>query len=139
MDEGKIKREAIARFPKEFGLRAWPGQKFRISYDASYFFKWHDPDSLMLYTERLCEDGEWKDFAKGTEAELRKEIVRLPEEGCEHKPNWKSAQIADCSPPAGVVDVRCSKCDIGGSVRIEDSDIYWDDWGTEETQGIDHD
>lgn len=77
MDESKVKREAIARFPEEFGLRAFPGDKFRISYGASYFRTWDDPDSLMLYTERLCEDGKWKDFAKGTEAELRREVVRL--------------------------------------------------------------
>jgi len=68
---------AIARFPEEFGLRAFRGDKFRISRSASYFQSFFDINSLMLYTERLCEDGEWKDFCKGTETELRREVSSL--------------------------------------------------------------
>jgi hypothetical protein len=31
----------------------------------------------MLYTERLCEDGVWRDFAKGTTEELLQNVVKL--------------------------------------------------------------
>jgi hypothetical protein len=64
--------EAIALFPATFQLRAFPNETFRISQRDSYV---NDSDALMLYTERLCEDGKWKSFAKGTVGELRTEIV----------------------------------------------------------------
>lgn len=65
---------AVAKFPGEFGLWAYPGHTFRVCPRASYFSDYEN--SVLLYTQRLCEDGVWKDFAKGTEAELRSQIVR---------------------------------------------------------------
>lgn len=63
-------KETIAKFPATFGLRQWSGT-FRISPGYSYI---NDNDEQMLYTE-ILKDGEWVSFAKGTEAELRREIV----------------------------------------------------------------
>jgi hypothetical protein len=69
----------LATFPATFGLSAFPGETFRISEQSSYFNgPFTDPTrgTLMLYTERLAKDGTWLDFAKGTECELRRQIVR---------------------------------------------------------------
>ena len=72
-EEKALIREAIARFPETFGLRAFPGQKFRISERASFF---NTPQDLQLYVQ--CErGGEWLDFGRDCEAKLRAEIVRL--------------------------------------------------------------
>ena len=79
---------AIAKFPSTFGLRAFPGDTFRVSPSASYMtdaYRWdHETNTTvrvtpvpMLYTERLCEDGVWRDFAKGTTEELLQNVVKL--------------------------------------------------------------
>ena len=66
--------EAVKRFPDEFGLRSFPGEKFKIASGACYF----DGDQIMLYTYRWCGGTqEWRAFAKGTEKELRSNIVAL--------------------------------------------------------------
>jgi len=66
--------EAIERFPDEFGLCNFPGKKFCIVQSASYF----GSDGLMLYTYVWNdESNKWLAFAKGTERELRREIVAL--------------------------------------------------------------
>lgn len=67
-------KDAIAKFPATFGLKQWSGT-FRISEQASYI---NDSDEVILYTQTLSYDKQnehWVDFAKGTEAELRREIV----------------------------------------------------------------
>lgn len=69
-------RAAIDRFPPTFGLRGFPGDVFRISPTASYI----SGGDLMLYTQRK-EGGHWLDFSKGTEPELRAEVVTLPPAG----------------------------------------------------------
>ena len=64
--------ETIRSFPRVFRLRAYPGEVFRISADSSYF----SGETLYLYTE--VQRGEtWQSFAKGTIAELRREITAL--------------------------------------------------------------
>ena len=71
--------EACARHPEEFGLRAYPGEKFKVSRAISY---WTDLQGgqPMLYTVRWGEEqGRWLDFAKGTESELVRQKVRLQE------------------------------------------------------------
>lgn len=74
-DDSKI-RDAIARFPPMFGLRGFPGDVFRLSPTSSYVSGGH----VMLYTQR--KDGDhWSDFSKGTEPELRGEIVSLASTG----------------------------------------------------------
>lgn len=81
--EQKMIDEAIARFPYTFGLRAFPGDVFRISASASYFTGPGEcGGTLMLYTQRLRNEphkghggDDWVDFAKGTEAELRAQMT----------------------------------------------------------------
>ena len=64
---------AVARFPGTFQLRGYPGETFRVSRRASYY---SDTYGILLYTERLCEDDVWRDFAKGTESALTAQIRR---------------------------------------------------------------
>ena len=73
MDSKQID-EVIAKFPEEFGLANFPGKKFRISRYDSYY---SNDFGLQLYTHMLCEDGKWRAFAKGTVAELQRELVKL--------------------------------------------------------------
>jgi len=64
--------DAIKMFPGEFGLRAFPGDVFRVSERNSF---WSDHEqAVMLYTE-IQKGDKWLDFAKGTIAELRREVV----------------------------------------------------------------
>ena len=74
-DDTKI-RDAIARFPATFSLRGFPGDLFRLSPTASYV----SDGSVILYTQRKKGD-RWQDFAKGTEPELRGQIVSSPSTG----------------------------------------------------------
>lgn len=67
---------AIARFPATFGLRAFPGDTFRLSESASYF-PTLESATPTLYTQRLYQ-GQWCCFVKGTEQELRREMVAAP-------------------------------------------------------------
>jgi hypothetical protein len=66
--------QAVERFPDEFGLRNFPEKRFCISKAASYYAS-HE---VMLYTYVWDEQlNQWMAFAKGTEQELRREIVAL--------------------------------------------------------------
>jgi len=67
-------REAVARFPAEFGLRAFPGMRFRVSPIDSY----HDGIFPVLYVHVLNGDMVWRAFAKGSEIELRRELTPAP-------------------------------------------------------------
>lgn len=76
--------EAVAGFPDEFGLRGYPGKIFRASKVASYYSpgwnhgNWNQaPAAVQIQTQTKNEAGEWIDFAKGTEGELRREVVAL--------------------------------------------------------------
>lgn len=82
-----------ATFPDIFGLRAYPGETFRISDTSSYFggsMLSCEESDLMLYTERkvVSSDGRgevWVDFAKATVNGLRSQVVTEPtsaEIGC---------------------------------------------------------
>lgn len=73
----KEKQAAIAKFPAEFGLRAFPGERFKISPQASYFSDYPAPNTLYLYTYIQKSDGGWSSFSKGTANELRGQIVNL--------------------------------------------------------------
>lgn len=75
--ESEMVAQAIAQFPKEFGLRAYPDKRFRISESASYVSSYPAPDTIYLYTVILNDDGVWRCFCKGTPAELRRELVTL--------------------------------------------------------------
>ena len=72
-------------FPAEFGLRGFPGKRFRISIGDSYVTQEQReggaPDDykapvILLYTHVFNDErGEWLAFAKGTPSELRKEVT----------------------------------------------------------------
>jgi hypothetical protein len=74
---------AIARFPKEFGLKAFPGQKFMINRGQSYWDtgvyhgKRTHPPGPILYVY-VYTDGRWVSFAKGSPDELTRSIVPAP-------------------------------------------------------------
>ena len=72
MSDTRIK-EVIATFPATFGLRSFSGLAFRISETSSFF----SGEQLFLYTE-VQQSGGWVSFAKGTERELRRQLVDAP-------------------------------------------------------------
>lgn len=63
--------EAIATFPKLFGLRSFPGKLFRMSPEASYVEK----GVVILYTEVQTET-RWSLFLRGNVSKLRTLVVR---------------------------------------------------------------
>jgi hypothetical protein len=73
-DVRKMIEEACAEFPKTFGLRAFPGDVFRVDDYDSYL---NDNGGITFYTHRLNEKGEWNAFAKGTKSELMAQIVLI--------------------------------------------------------------
>ena len=66
--------DAIAQFPKEFGLRNFPGETFKISPFHSYLSDYPAPGTVYLYTYRRVGET-WEAFAKGTPAELACEVI----------------------------------------------------------------
>lgn len=72
MNDRDLLQQAADRFPKEFGLRRFPGDRFCISLCDSFVSE----GRVMLYTRVLRED-QWCSFAKGTEAELLGQVVEL--------------------------------------------------------------
>jgi hypothetical protein len=68
--------DAIAQFPATFGLRAFPGDVFKISPFHSYESDFPAPGTVYLYTYVRRGDA-WHSFAKGTPQELRAEVVAL--------------------------------------------------------------
>ncbi len=81
-EEQRAVAEAALKFPKEFGLRAFPGNKFCVSVSASYWdsgvYLGKPPHEAgpILYTN-VWKGDRWIPFAKGTPEELEKEIVTL--------------------------------------------------------------
>ncbi len=61
---------AASQFPTEFGLRGFPGSRFRVSPSKSHYAF----GGVVLYTQ-IREGERWLDFAKGTPAELRREVT----------------------------------------------------------------
>jgi hypothetical protein len=66
--------EAVQQFPGEFGLRAFPGDVFRVSPTNSYY---SDHEHVVLLYTQVKRGDKWLDFAKGTIAELRRERITL--------------------------------------------------------------
>ena len=62
---GELGAQAPGVFPETFGLKGFPGKTFRVNFDKSY-------DDF--YVVEIKSGGSWKDFSKGTEEELLKEI-----------------------------------------------------------------
>ena len=65
------KSELIATFPETFGLRAFPGQEFKINSSASYESPLGSGE-FMLYTFTVPEG---EAFCKGSPRELRRALV----------------------------------------------------------------
>ncbi len=65
-------KQAAAEFSGVFGLRAFPGQRFKINESASYESP-YGSGKVQLYV--FTEEG--KAFSKGSPAELRREVVKL--------------------------------------------------------------
>lgn len=66
----------IDKFPKTFGLVGFPGKVFRISRSSSYI----SDNRVVLYTQVLERSSNtWLDFAKGSESELREQLVNPQE------------------------------------------------------------
>jgi hypothetical protein len=73
-DQKDAVSSAVKQFPAEFGLRAYPGEVFRVSATNSYYSD-HE-HAVMVYTD-IKRGDRWMDFAKGTVAELRREVVAV--------------------------------------------------------------
>ena len=75
--EADMVRDAInrveAKFGQVFGLRAFPGERFRI-FESECFVS--ESVRVMLYTS-VERNGGWSSFAKGTELELHQQAVKL--------------------------------------------------------------
>jgi hypothetical protein len=67
----QIEREA-SKFPKNFGLRAFPDKLFSISLTHSYVSE----GRVYLYVFVKNANG-WESFCKGTSAELSYQIVEI--------------------------------------------------------------
>lgn len=73
--EQALVKELMAKFPAEFGLRSFPGDRFRISARDSYWSC--EEGAVLLYTEiYIPATQKWLSFAKGTVSELTANIVR---------------------------------------------------------------
>lgn len=74
---------AIATFPETFGLRAFPGDTFKIERRDSFVSQ----GRILLYTHKLMSENSllskeagkrvWSAFSKGSVEELRREVVAL--------------------------------------------------------------
>ncbi|NQY04271.1 MAG: hypothetical protein HRT76_13600 [Halieaceae bacterium] len=85
--ERELIAEAIAAFPAEFGLRAFPGDVFHIELDACY---WdcgmymgkpdHKPGPMLyVYIKKYTATGtpDWLSFSKGSPSELRRQMIEI--------------------------------------------------------------
>ena len=71
--ENEIEK-VIACFPPVFGLRGFPGARFRLSGEASFY---DAGGVLRLYTQRESADGRWSSFASCTAHELCSQVRAL--------------------------------------------------------------
>lgn len=71
-EQRRMVEAAAAEFPAEFGLRAFPAERFRINIADSYV---NDDLTVMLYLGIKKAD-QWPAFGKGTIAELKREITK---------------------------------------------------------------
>ena len=62
--------EAIASFPQEFGLRAFPGKKFRLGHRLSHFVS----EGEVQLVVQINNDGNWQDFGRNTPDFIRMEM-----------------------------------------------------------------
>ncbi len=69
-------KDAISSFPKQFGLKAFPNQTFRMNYRFSFIRH----GKIYLYTE--CQkEGWWALHTIGTVEEFKQQIIYFKESG----------------------------------------------------------
>ena len=72
MEHHKEIRSVVRRFPAEFGLRAFPGERFRINLSDCYVSQ----GKVILYA--AVRRGErWEAFCKGDVEEILREVVPI--------------------------------------------------------------
>lgn len=68
----------IARLPRAFKLRGFPGEYFRANPDASFIqdkVKLGDPDVVIIYLQVATGPDTWADHSKGTLREILLEML----------------------------------------------------------------
>jgi hypothetical protein len=77
-EERRLIHEDALKLPAEFGLRAFPGQRFRVNEGQSY---WHEGrEAIVLYLDIDSGFGSgdtWRAFSKDTIDVIAREVVRL--------------------------------------------------------------
>ena len=64
----------IKAFPTTFGLRAFPGDTFKLSRRASFY----SPGvGVQLYVFRQSDNGDWLEFSKATPQELTHHLTHI--------------------------------------------------------------
>ncbi len=78
-EEQDVIKAAASEFPETFGMRAWPGEIFRINERSSYVQRFtNGKEVIQLVTQRLTTvDGQhkWLDFGKGQPGEIKVELT----------------------------------------------------------------
>jgi hypothetical protein len=72
-EEKGLVRAWLESFPATFGLRAFPGDTFKLCPRASYY---STRFGVQLYVLRQRDNGDWLEFAKSTPQELTSNITR---------------------------------------------------------------
>lgn len=67
-------KQVCSTFPATFGLRAFPGDVFRVEPRDSYI---HDTQGYVVLYTHIKKGDMWSGFAKGTEQELRAQMVSI--------------------------------------------------------------
>lgn len=80
INEKAVLKEAIAEFPKNFSLRAYPEYKFRISPEKSFI----EGDKIHLVTQMFSK-GKWLDFDRNDPREIMREMIPYKERTLEVK------------------------------------------------------
>lgn len=75
MDEKKLVEAAVAKFPAEFGLRNFPGQKFRVNDRASYFSGFGQFGEVQVVLQVFAR-GQWIDFTRDSERAVLGQVVK---------------------------------------------------------------
>lgn len=71
----ELVKAAAKQFPSEFGLRAFPGEVFRINIGDSYY---DETKGLVMLYVGIRKGDQWPGFSKGTTTEIRMELTALP-------------------------------------------------------------
>lgn len=74
-EEQNLVKAEIAKFPKEFGLRAFRGKRFMIHDSASFYSQTYGVQLYAFIWDP--EASRWEAFCKGTPEELRREVIPL--------------------------------------------------------------